>query len=159
MPKYELMYIVGSEIADDAVPQVVGEVKTAIESGGGHIEKHDEWGRRKLAYPIGSTKNGFYAVVNFDAPGEKVNDIEQKIRTNLAIIRHLVVNMDEALERMEKDRIVQSQMKPRRIPAEETKPSEKKAEVRRSSSRSEGGKIEIDLDAEIEKAIGSEEVK
>jgi len=158
MPKYELLYIIGSETADDAAPGVIAEVKKAIESGGGTIEKSEDWGRRKLAYPIKNTKNGYYALVAFSAPAEKVNDMEHKIRTNQSVIRHLITNMDEAYERMEKDRALQSQMKPRR-PVAEAKPKAEETPVRRGPSKGEGGKISIDLDAEIEKAIGSEEVK
>lgn len=158
MPKYELLYIIGAETADDAVPQVTAEVKKAIETGGGTIEKSEDWGRRKLAYPIKNTKNGYYVLVNFSAPAEKVNEVEHKIRTNQSIIRHLIANMDEAHERMEKDRVLQSQMKPRRpqTPVAEEKP--KTAAVRRSPPKADG-KISIDLDAEIEKAIGSEDIK
>lgn len=153
MPKYELLYIVGSETADNAVPQVTDEIKKAIETGGGTIEKSEDWGRRKLAYPIKKTKNGYYVVVNFAVPAESVNEIEHKIRTNQSIIRHLIVNMDEALLRMEKDRVIQSQMKPRRPVAA------KPAEERPAAAVPARPKPAIDLDAEIEKAIGSEEIK
>lgn len=156
MPKYELLYIIGSETADDAAPGVIAEVKKAIETGGGTIEKSEDWGRRKLAYPIKTTKNGYYVLVNFSAPSESVSGIEHKIRTNQAVIRHLIVNMDGAYERMEKDRVLQSKLKPRRpqTPMVEVKP--KPTAARRILGEG-GGKISIDLDAEIEKAIGSED--
>ena len=151
MPKYELMYIIGGHVSDDEAPKVAEEVKKFIETSGGIIEKHEELGKKKLAYPIAKAKNAFYIVDNFSAPGENVNDIEHKIRTSQNIIRHLIINMDEALERMEKDRVVQAKMKPRKIPV----PEEQGKPVRKS----EGGKIQIDLDAEIEKALESKDLK
>ncbi len=150
MPKYELMYIVGSHVADDEIPKTTDEVRKFIESGGGLIEKYEEPGKKKLAYPIKKTKIGHYVVVGFSAPSDKINEIEHRIRTTQSIIRHLVVNMDEALERMEKDRVIQSQMK-RRTP-QEAAPVEKPA-------AKPARKIEIDLDAEIEKALESENLK
>jgi len=144
------MYIIGAHVSDDEAPAVAAEVKKFIEASGGIIEKHEELGKRKLAYPIKKARNAFYVQDNFSAPSENINEIEHKIRTSQSIIRHLIVNMDEALVRMEKDRIVQSQMKPR-IPRPEVK----------EKTAAPGGekKIQIDLDAEIEKALESKDLK
>jgi len=148
MSSYELMYIIGSHISDDQIPSVTEEVKKFISEGGGTVTKHEELGKRKLAYPIQKTRNGYYVVVNFTAPAENINSIEHKVRTSQSIIRHLILNLDEALVRIEKDRILQSKLKPRIKPEERKEPIEKA-----------GKKVEIDLDAEIEKALESEELK
>lgn len=151
MAKYELMYIISNNVSDDEVPKVTDEVKKYIESQGGIIEKHEEMGKKKLAYPIAKTRNAFYVLDNFSAPADKINEVDHHIRTNQNIIRYLIINMDEALVKMEKDKILQSKMK-RRIPPEETKTETRKAPA-------EGKKIEIDLDAEIEKALESKDLK
>lgn len=158
VPKYELMYIVGNDISDDEIPKITAEVKKFIETDGGIVEKYEELGKKKLAYPIAHTRNGFYIVANFSAPSEKINDIERKIRTSQNVIRHLLINMDEGLVRMEKDRVTQAKLKIKR-PVEEVK--EKAVEMPKSSfaKTSEGKKIEIDLDAEIEKALDTEDLK
>lgn len=156
MAKYELMYIVGSQTSDDEISKVVDEVKKYISDNAGIIEKSEELGKKKLAYPIKKSRNGYYVVVNFSAPSEKVNDIEHRIRTSQNVIRHLIINMDEALIQLEKDRVAQSSLKIRR-PMFETK-EEPKEPARRGSG--EGGKkIEIDLDAEIEKALETPDLK
>lgn len=143
------MYIIGSHISDDQIPQVTEEVKKLILSDGGTIGKHEELGKRKLAYPIKKTRNGYYVVVNFSATPERVNSIEHKVRTSQSIIRHLILNLDEALVRMEKDRALQAKLKPR------LKPEERPGQPEKPTAK----KIEIDLDAEIEKALESEELK
>ena len=149
MPKYELMYIVGSQVSDDEIPKVTQEVKKYIQDGGAQVEKQEELGKRKLAYPVKKSKNGYYVVVNFDSDPGKVNEIEHKIRTFPSVIRHLIVNMDEALVRMEKDRKAQAQLKLVRPQVEITK-----EQVPAKPER----KIQIDLDAEIEKALESEDL-
>ena len=149
MSQYELMYIIGSHISDDQIPQVTEEVKKLIQADGGTIGKHEELGKRKLAYPIKKTRNGYYVVVNFSADPERVNSIEHKVRTSQSIIRHLILNLDEALVRMEKDRALQAKLKPR------LKPEERPGQPEKPAAK----KIEIDLDAEIEKALESEELK
>lgn len=154
MAKYELMYIVSNNVSDDEVPKITDEVKKYIESNGGVMEKHEDLGKKKLAYPIAKTRNASYILDNFSAPADKINDIDHRIRTYQSIIRHLIINMDEALLRMEKDKVLQAKIK-RRIPVEDAKASE----VRRSPQGEGGKKIEIDLDAEIEKALESKDLK
>lgn len=149
MPKYELMYIVGSKVSDDQIPQVTEEVKKFIQDSGGIIEKHEDLGKKKLAYPIKKSRNGYYVAVNFSAPSEKVNEIEHKIRTSQNLIRHLIINLDEALIRMEKDRASQAKLKLVRP----------KVEVVKETLQKTKKKIEIDLDAEIEKALETEDLK
>jgi small subunit ribosomal protein S6 len=156
MPKYELMYIVGSHISDDEIPKVAEEVKKFIESDAGIIEKHEELGKKKLADPIKKTRNGYYVVDNFSMPADKINEFEHKIRTNQSIIRHLIVSMDEALIQMEKDRVLQAKLKIVRPMMEEEK---EKGKPVRPVQKSATGKIQIDLDAEIEKALESKDLK
>jgi small subunit ribosomal protein S6 len=148
------MYIIGSETADDEVPKVAEEVKKFIQDGGGIIEKHEEPGKKKLAYQIKKSRMGYYVVDTFSAPSDKINEVEHRIRTTPSIIRHLIVNLEEALIRMAKDKQNQAKMKIRTpVMAEnQTKPLREKA-------RAGSAKIEIDLDAEIEKALDSKDLK
>ena len=148
------MYIISNNVSDDEVPKITDEVKKYIETAGGVIEKHEDLGKKKLAYPIKKTRNATYVLDSFTAAADKVGEIEHRIRTSQNIIRHLVANMDEALARIEKDKAVQAKMKPRRPPVAEAKP-----EVRRSQKSEGAGKISIDLDAEIEKALDSKDLK
>lgn len=147
MPKYELMYIIGSHVPDNEIGKVSEEVKTFIEKSQGSIVSQEDLGKKKLAYPIKKSRIGHYQLVNFTAPAEKLSEIEHRIRTSQAIIRHLILNMDEALVRVEKDRVQQAKLKTLR-PKPEAKPE---------AGRKEGRKVVIDLDKEIEKALESPE--
>lgn len=150
------MYIIGSNVSDDQIPQISDEVKKAIETESGTVEKLEPLGKKKLAYPIKKTKIGDYILVNFTAPSEKINEVEHKIRTNLNIVRHLVINMDKALVRMEKDRVLQAKLKIMR-PKEDI--PVKPAPAGKTQTGKSERKIQIDLDAEIEKALESEDLK
>lgn len=156
MPKYELMYIIGSETSDDKIPSVIQEVQDAIKNSGGLMDKHEKIGKKRLAYPIKKSKTGFYVLDNFSSPADQIGEIEHKIRTNQNIVRHLAVNMDEALERIAKDKAAQSKLQ-RTRPSEETKTAE--ATQSRPTTAKPEKKIQIDLDAEIEKALESEDLK
>lgn len=157
MPKYELMYIVGNEVSDNDIPKVVEEVKKYISDFGGSIDKYEEIGKKRMSYPIKKSRNGYYVLAQFECDSKQIKEIEKRLQTNLEIIRHLVINIDEGLRRMEKDRKAQAKMKPRQED-EEVKPGSTKPRPTIRPSRPVK-KIEIDLDAEIEKALESEDLK
>ncbi len=134
MPKYELMYLLGSHVADTDVPGITAQVLDFVKEFGGEEVVETQLGKKKLAYPIKKTRNGHYVVVNFSMEGKKVNGLDAKIRSqNQNIIRYILVNLDEYLERAEKDRKAQSALNSKRkIPASELEkpssaPVEKKA--------------------------------
>lgn len=154
MPRYELMYILASSVSDDQVPSASAGIEQMVVDFGGQNVAHEQLGKKKLAYQIGKTRNGHYGVINFDMEGKGLAPLEAKIRTQKAsIIRHIIVNIDEHLERLEKDRVAQSKLK-RRIPTEdaseaapakEAKPAKKTAPVTNEA-----------LEEEIEKALNEE---
>jgi len=91
-------------------------VMKSIEDFGGTEVVETQLGKKKLAYPIKKTRNGYYVVVNFNMDSQKINDLDAKIRTQDAtIIRYLIANQEEHLQREKKDKIVQAQIV-RRIP-------------------------------------------
>lgn len=154
MPRYELMYILASSVSDDQVPSASAAVEQTVADFGGSNLAHEQLGKKKLAYQIGKTRNGHYGVINFDMDGKKLAALDAKIRTQKAnIIRHLIVNIDEHLERLEKDRIAQSKIK-RRIPVEETAeaPAAKAAKPAKKTAPVTNEKLE----EEIEKALNEE---
>lgn len=156
MPRYELMYILASSVSDDQVPTVSAGVEQAVADFGGTNIVHEMLGKKKLAYQIGKTRNGHYGVINFDIDGKKIADLDAKIRTQKAtIIRHLIVNIDEHLKRLDKDRIVQSSIK-RHIPAEETKEDTTASAKPKPTKKAAIPVTNEKLEEEIEKALNEE---
>ncbi len=160
MPRYELMYILASSVSDDQVPTTTAQIEQYVTDFGGTDVSHELLGKKKLAYQIGKTRNGHYGVITFNLDGKNVATLDAKIRTQKAtIIRHLIINIDEHLERLEKDRIVQSKIKriipageegsdlPAPTPAKTATPVEKKPVAPVSNEQ---------LDQEIEKALNEE---
>ena len=95
MSKYELTFVVNAKIEDDERAAVVDKCKALIERFGGTITNVDEWGKR-LAYEIQKMKEGFYYVVQFDAPTSAPAEIESRIRIMDNVMRYLVVKREEA---------------------------------------------------------------
>ncbi len=148
MPKYELMYILSSAVSDNDVPAVVAEVDKYLSSQGGTLLTQEMLGKKKLAYPIKKTRNGFYVVQTFNMDSRKLQDLDNKLRSIEAIIRYLVINVDEQERRAAKDRVVREAMqanrKPQTAPAEEGSPA---API-----------TDTELEQKIEKALESEDL-
>lgn len=149
MPQYELMYIVASTVSDDQIPSVTEGVLNYISTFGGKVLKEELMGKKKLAYPIAKTRNGFYAGVTFEMPSEKVNELDTKIRTTEGIIRHLIVNMEEANRRMAKDAVIQEKMNQLRAANPRPEVTETKGEV----------PVPENLDEKIEEALSEDLAK
>ena len=94
MNKYEALYIVTPEMEDEAIKGVIEKFSGIITANGGEIEKTDEWGRKKLAYPIDYKTEGYYVLVNFAAAPELPRELERNFRNDESILRYMVVRQN-----------------------------------------------------------------
>ena len=94
MNKYEAMYIVTPEMEDEAIKGVIEKFSGIITANGGEIEKTDEWGRKKLAYPIDYKTEGYYVLVNFAAAPELPRELERNFRNDESILRYMGVRQN-----------------------------------------------------------------
>jgi small subunit ribosomal protein S6 len=88
------MYIVTPEMEDEAIKGVIEKFSGIITANGGEIEKTDEWGRKKLAYPIDYKTEGYYVLVNFAAAPELPRELERNFRNDESILRYMVVRQN-----------------------------------------------------------------
>lgn len=158
MPQYELMYLLGANVADDQVPAISEQIKNFVADFGGTNVVETQLGKKKLAYAIGKTRNGHYVTVNFTMDGKKVNELDAKVRNmDQTVIRYILLNLDEHNERMAKDKVAQSKMT-RRQPEEQTAETEEKSE----ESKAKAPLVEIDeeaLNSKIEAALTEDVTK
>ena len=91
---YETIFIVNVTAGDEAVAGVVEKFKTLI-SANGEITAVDEWGKRKLAYPIDDMTEGYYVLVNFTAPANFIAELERIYNITEEIMRSIVIAKDK----------------------------------------------------------------
>ncbi len=94
MTNYELMFIIDPALEDDAKAATVESVKGIIEADG-EVVNVDEWGMRKLAYPIQKKSEGYYVVIEFKAQPTLPKELDRRLRISDHVMRHLIVNKDE----------------------------------------------------------------
>ena len=101
MRTYELVFIVDPRVADEDVVTLIQEYKQMISAGGSEISKEENWGRRKLAYPIEKLTEGKYVFLGISSQDGKTSlaEVEHRMRQNDKILRYLTVRTDEDLKR------------------------------------------------------------
>lgn len=101
MPKqtYELTYIVNAVISDDQIKGLVRRVHKFIEENGGDILEVDEWGSRRLAFPINKKRNGHYVNLYFEAEGDLIVRLERALTLEDDILRYLTLKLDAKMLR------------------------------------------------------------
>ena len=102
MRRYELMLVLRPDTADDRVQQILDRTTRGIAEGDGQIVKVSPWGRRRLAYPISSYREGSYFIVVFDAPPEAIDELERGLNITEEVMRHLVTRIERPAARRDR---------------------------------------------------------
>jgi len=95
MNKYETVFILTPVLSDDQMKETVEKFKTVLTDNGGNIENEENWGLRKLAYPIENKNTGFYTLIEFEGEPTIVDKLETAYRRDEKVIRFLTFRLDK----------------------------------------------------------------
>ena len=102
---YESVVIINAALEDDQIENTISNVKESITSNGGEIIDIENWGRKRLAYPIQKSKSGYYVILRFLAPVSLISTLERMYRLDETIIRYLTISLDKrALDYIQKQK-------------------------------------------------------
>jgi small subunit ribosomal protein S6 len=102
---YETVFIVTPVLSESQVKETVKKFRNFVTENGGEVIYEDDWGLKKLAYPIQKKTTGFYHLIEFKAESEFIKKLEIQYRRDERIIRFLTFRMDKyAVEYAEKRR-------------------------------------------------------
>ena len=90
MRHYEVVFLVHPDQSEQ-VPAMIERYRGIIESGGGHIHRLEDWGRRQLAYPINKIHKAHYVLMNIECTDTALRELETSFKFNDAVIRSLVL--------------------------------------------------------------------
>jgi small subunit ribosomal protein S6 len=96
MRHYEIVFLVHPDQSEQ-VPAMIERYKGMIAGGEGRVHRLEDWGRRQLTYPIAKVHKAHYVLMNIECDQKILNDLTGAFRFSDAVLRHLVVNMDEAI--------------------------------------------------------------
>ncbi|AMV71657.1 30S ribosomal protein S6 [Desulfuromonas carbonis] len=98
MRTYETIFIVHPDVAGEAYTAAVDKFKGILTDQGAEILKADEWGTRKLAYPVKKQTRGSYVLVAYEAGPKVVAELERRMRIDDAIIKFQTVYLENGLQ-------------------------------------------------------------
>ncbi len=93
MNKYEMLYILNSELSDEAKEAVITKLETLITNAGGTVVSTDKWGVKKLQYPIQFKNEGYYVLTTFESSPEFVQELKRVIGISEGILRRLITRV------------------------------------------------------------------
>lgn len=99
MRTYETIFIVHPDIVGDSYNALIEKFKTVLTDQNAQIHKVDEWGSRKLAYPIRKLTRGTYVLVAYDAASAVIAEFERRMRIDENIIKFQTVHLEKGLEK------------------------------------------------------------
>ncbi len=95
MPAYELTYIVRPDLDETALAAAADRILGQIRSAGGDLVTRKTMGRRRLAYPIRNYTEGIFEFLLISLPPSAIPGLERNLALNDAVLRHLVVRVEE----------------------------------------------------------------
>ncbi|UCH93051.1 MAG: 30S ribosomal protein S6 [Candidatus Aminicenantes bacterium] len=96
---YEIGFVINPEATEEEVKKVIDSVVEIAKKAGGNIENVDEWGRRKLAYPIGRHNEGIYTFITAESPGSIFFDVERRLKLSEKVMRFIILRLDDKMKK------------------------------------------------------------
>ena len=126
---YETVFILTPVLSDVQMKEAVDKFKAVLTDNGGIITNEENWGMRKLAYPIQKKSTGFYSLLQFDVEPAIIATLETQFRRDERVLRFLTFRHDKyAYEYAEKRKNVKSQ--PKEVKEEKVTRKEVKEETK-----------------------------
>lgn len=95
MRDYELIYIVQPEVEEEERTVLLERIHEWVDGVGGQVIKVDQWGQRRLGYPIEKFERGFYVLLDLQLPPEGVRELERRLQITEPVLRYLTVRKEQ----------------------------------------------------------------
>ena len=95
MNHYETVFILNPVLSETQIEETVKKFEDFLIKNGAKMVSKEDWGLKKLAYPIQHKKSGFYHLFEFQVPGEAIGPYELEFRRDEHIMRFLTVKLDK----------------------------------------------------------------
>ena len=89
MNDYEILLMLDPELSEEQQGTLIARTRDLIEKGGGTVDRHDAWGRRKLAYEINKKGEGTYHLLLFSCGAETLDEVSRVLKIDDTVMRHM----------------------------------------------------------------------
>ena len=145
---YELVYVVKPDATEEQVSNLQKQVEEIVARLGGTIEKPESalaqgfGGRRRLAYEIAHHKEGLYVLHVIAGSGELMKELDRRLKNVDALLRHLIVRVDEHQKKADRARTKRIEESRRRRVARGLPPDRQPGEGPQNEDQDEGSDFE-----------------
>lgn len=94
MAKYETMLVTSAALDEEASSALIGKFKSLIEANG-TIDSVDDWGKRRLAYPINDEEEGVYTVIKFTSEPDFPAELDRVFKITEGVLRSMTIAEEE----------------------------------------------------------------
>lgn len=91
---YEVVYILDPAMGEEAIAAMIEKFKTLVETQG-TVTEVDEWGKRRLAYPINDLNEGYYVLMTFTAEPSLPAELDRVLKITEGVMRSMIICKDE----------------------------------------------------------------
>src|ERR1700743_37867 len=95
MQQYEIVIVLTPLLSVEVAAEAIAKYSKVLTDNGAEIVQEDNWGLKKLAYPIQKKTTGYYHLTEFKAPGELINKLEVELRRDERVLRFLTIALDK----------------------------------------------------------------
>jgi small subunit ribosomal protein S6 len=111
MNQYETVFILNPVLSEDQIKETVKKFEDYLTSQGAEMVHKEDWGLKKLAYPIENKKSGFYHLLEFKVGPEVVENFELMMRQDERVMRYLTVKLDKYAIEWARERVKRTKQK------------------------------------------------
>ena len=97
MNQYEVMYVIDTALEEGARSELINRFSNVVTNNGGKVDRVDEWGKRRLAYPINYKTEGYYVLMYMTAPADLPRELERNLQISESVLRYLVIRFEGAI--------------------------------------------------------------
>ena len=100
---YELGFILNPEVSEEQTRAILERIERIVKNYDGQVVKVNQWGRRRLAYPIEHHRDGFYVFIDMILTPETVLELDRTLKVSEEVMRHLVTRRDPKAVQKERE--------------------------------------------------------
>jgi small subunit ribosomal protein S6 len=100
---YEIGFILNPEVSEEQTRAILERIEQIVANYDGQVLKVNQWGRRKLAYPIEHHRDGFYVFIDTILTPETVAELDRTLKVSEEVLRHLIKRRDPKAVQKERE--------------------------------------------------------
>ncbi|MFP4081340.1 MAG: 30S ribosomal protein S6 [Candidatus Aminicenantes bacterium] len=139
MRQYETIFLISPNLSEEETEEFIRQMEEVVSKRKGKMINKEEWGKRKLAYPIRKFEEAFYVIFHYEGKADIPSELERRFKQTDAIIRFLTVRKE--MKENEREKKKEKAPRQEKMPEEEKK-QQRTDEEQKENSDEEKGKEE-----------------